>query len=164
MASLGTASTLGSPPALGTNCRGSFACQITKSSPEYVSQFLNHAVRISDQDPMTVYNSGEHISCVTSSQNGKGGFCLFPLGANLTLEQIRPLAKVVLENSCTKCGSVPVHFVDWGSDDPRWGNLTFNYLHDASCTGKCIPNNVVHGAKSRVRRGQDSYALEAIQS
>jgi len=37
---------------------------------------------------------------------------------------IKELADALLKHGCTTCGSVPVHFVDEGSNDPGQGILT----------------------------------------
>lgn len=143
--------------ALGINCRGSELCPYVHTRPPPVTQVIQKAVEASELDPSTVYNSGDHISCVIRDH-----VCLFPQNANLTLEKIRPLVSAVIEHGCKKCGSVPVHFVDGASNDPRWGILTFNYVHTSSCTGNCIPASDF--AESRVREVQNSYAPEVIQS
>ncbi|KAK4694061.1 hypothetical protein P7C71_g3451, partial [Lecanoromycetidae sp. Uapishka_2] len=73
---------------------------------------------------------------------GTGGICLFPqymaAGATLTLGEMRPLVDAILVHGCGTCGSVPVHFVDQGSNDPKDGILTFNYVHNPDCIGECI--------------------------
>lgn len=68
----------------------------------------------------------------------EGGICLFPQRASLTLGQIRPLVDAILEHKCETCGSVPIHFVDEGSNDPSDGILTFNYVADPFCDKDCI--------------------------
>lgn len=140
-ASLRTAS---ARAALGINCRGSSVCLLTTTSPVNIMQFLQGTLLASNTDPSTVYNSGDHITCVKSNR-GKGGFCLFLQGASLTLDQIRPLTNALLQHNCKKCGSVPIHLVDRGSNDPRSGILTINYVSDSTCTGKCIPANRANG-------------------
>ncbi|MCJ1345098.1 hypothetical protein MMC31_003303 [Peltigera leucophlebia] len=166
--------------ALGINCRGSGFCPRatwSNSAPGSITQILRDAVWASDKDPSTVYNSGDHIICVGSNQaitftggttqkgvtgsfslSGnihEGGICLFPQGASLTLAQIRPLTDAVLEHGCKTCGSVPVHFADQGSNDPKWGILTFNYVKNPYCAGNCISAT----GKSRIRRTNGSFAI-----
>lgn len=169
--------------ALGINCRGSGLCPLAtwdNRAPESIIQILRDAVWASDKSPSTVYNSGDHIICVGSNQpitftggaqaeglsgsfslNGnihEGGICLFPQGASLTLEQIRPLTNAVLEHGCSTCGSVPIHFVDQGSNDPQWGILTFNYVKNPYCDGNCI--SATGGSpKLRIRRTEGSFAV-----
>lgn len=62
-------------------------------------------------------------------------------GEVLTLGAIRELNDAVLEHGCGTCGSVPIHYQDQQSNDPRWGILTFNYVKDPHCTGNCISAN-----------------------
>lgn len=172
--------------ALGINCRGSGLCDRatwSNNAPESITQILRDAVWASDKDPSTVYNSGDHIICVGSNQaitftggaeadglsgsfslDGnihEGGICLFPQGASLTLEQIRPLTDAVLEHGCSTCGSVPIHFVDQGSNDPQWGILTFNYVQNPYCVGNCISatGGSAAAAKLRIRRTEGSFAV-----
>lgn len=173
--------------ALGINCRGSGLCHLatwSNKAPESITQILRDAVWASDKDPSTVYNSGDHIICVGSNQpvtftggaTAKGasgsfslngnihgrGICLFPQGASLTLEQIRPLTDAVLEHDCKTCGSVPIHFADQGSNDPQWGILTFNYVKNPYCVGNCISatgGGAAAATKSRVRRTEGSSAV-----
>ena len=84
-----------------------------------------------------------------SGEIGLGGICLFPQGTNLTLGVIRPLVDAVLEHGCHTCGSVPIHFVDEGSNNPDDGILTFNYVGNPDCVGECISDN---GTTSQERR------------
>ena len=67
----------------------------------------------------------------------------------MSLEQIRPLTDAVLEHGCSTCGSVPIHFVDQGSNDPGAGILTFNYVENPFCNGGCISDT---GSGSKFRR------------
>lgn len=70
-----------------------------------------------------------------------GGICLFPQymkNGPLTLGMIRKLADKLLEHGCETCGSVPIHFVDKGSNDPGDGILTFNYVRHTYCTENCL--------------------------
>ncbi|KAK3166714.1 hypothetical protein OEA41_009839 [Lepraria neglecta] len=99
-------------------------------SPERITQVLRDAVWASSKPNSTLYPSGSHIICVSESQPitlgisaagavqdppitgtgtgtfsltgsiAEGGICLFPQGANLTLEQIRPLTDAVVEHGC----------------------------------------------------------------
>ena len=78
-----------------------------------------------------------------------GGICLFSQGASLSLGQVRPLTDAVLEHGCSTCGSVPVHYVDQGSNDPSAGILTFNYVENPYCDKQCISDT---GAASKLRR------------
>ena len=126
---------------------------------------LHDAVWASPKPNSTLYPSGSHIICVSVAQSitlsaaagykgfatgtfalsgeiGLGGVCLFPQGANLTLGSIRPLVDAVLEHGCHTCGSVPIHFVDEGSNDPKDGILTFNYVKNPDCVGQCITGDV----------------------
>lgn len=48
------------------------------------------------------------------------------------------LSEALINHKCQKCRSVPVHFVDQGSNDPKPGILTYNYVVNAACTGECI--------------------------
>ncbi|KAL6721700.1 hypothetical protein ACLMJK_000804 [Lecanora helva] len=80
-----------------------------------------------------------------SANIGGGGICLFPQymadGAMLSLEQIRPLTDQVLAHGCGTCGSIPIHYVDQGSNDPSAGILTFNYVKNPDCIGNCLSAN-----------------------
>ena len=72
----------------------------------------------------------------------EGGICVFPQnmdsGATLDLGTIRGLADALLEHGCSTCGSVPIHYVDDGSNDPNNGILTFNYVSNPYCIESCI--------------------------
>lgn len=120
---------------LGINCRGSFLCKWAWSKPKSLIQFISDAVGDTNLDSSTVYNSGDHIACIDF---GSSGLCLFPQGASLTLEQIKPLINALINHGCKRCGSVPVHFVDQGSNDPEPGILTFNMVKNAACSGNCL--------------------------
>ncbi|KAL9102257.1 MAG: hypothetical protein Q9163_002567 [Psora crenata] len=160
---------------LGINCRGSGLCPLASwenKQSERITQILRDAVWQSRKTNDTVYNSGDHIICISGSQTitltggseagvepggggnvgasgsftlsgslHTGGICLFPQGASLTLGQIRPLTDAVVEHGCQTCGSVPIHFVDQASNDPKDGILTFNYVSNPSCVGSCISAN-----------------------
>ncbi|MCJ1463958.1 hypothetical protein MMC07_002568 [Pseudocyphellaria aurata] len=171
-----------------TRCHGSVICNLaawSNDTPESIVEILRDAVWASTKDNSTVYNSGDHIICVGANQpitigagagykgvsgtfslSGdipEGGICLFPQGSALTLGQIRPLTNSVLEHGCSTCGSVPIHYVDQGSNDPGAGLLTFNYVHNPTCDGNCI--SATGGTTpSRVRRGNGSYAVRAIHA
>ncbi|MCJ1247407.1 hypothetical protein MMC30_004621 [Trapelia coarctata] len=159
--------------ALGINCRGSGLCpRATWNNRVSVSviQLLRDAVWESVKPNSTIYSSGDHIICVSQSQpitigiggnidgisgmftlSGsipEGGICLFPQKASLTLGQIRPLTNAILEHGCSSCGSVPIHFVDEGSNDPSSGILTFNYVKNPFCDGDCISDTGSPGASS----------------
>ena len=56
----------------------------------------------------------------------------------MTLGQIKPLIDAIQDHKCTTCGSVPIHFVDQGSNDPSSGILTFNYVSAPTCDRNCI--------------------------
>ncbi|MCJ1270866.1 hypothetical protein MMC22_010763 [Lobaria immixta] len=148
-ASLRTAS------ALGINCAGSFWCQTLTTKPISLAEFLHNAVVISKKDPSTIYRDHEHITCVSLDETYEymEGFCLFPQGADLTLAQIRPLFDALLAFNCKTCGSVPIHFVDRKSNDPRWGILTLNYVRSAHCAGNCIPGRAPVGTLSKFHVG-----------
>ncbi|MCJ1264988.1 hypothetical protein MMC22_004863 [Lobaria immixta] len=124
--------------ALGINCRGSGMCGRYFGRPFFPAEYLHKAVFDSKKDPSTIYRDHEHITCAKLLPSSDG-YCLFPQGADLTLAQIRPLFDALLAHNCKYCGSVPIHFVNWKSNDPRWGILTLNYVHKADCTGNCIP-------------------------
>ncbi|KAI0138582.1 hypothetical protein F4776DRAFT_662955 [Hypoxylon sp. NC0597] len=160
-------SDLMNPRALGINCRGSGLCPlatIENHSGTRILQLWHDILAATDKDPNTVYNSGDHIVCVgtsvsitvgasvgaevdglsgevsleTEASLGTGGVCLFPQGASLTLAQIRELVDALGNHGCATCGSVPIHFVDKGSNDPSSGILTSNYVGNPFCGGNCI--------------------------
>ncbi|MCJ1264433.1 hypothetical protein MMC22_004305 [Lobaria immixta] len=124
--------------ALGINCRGSGVCKITSSEPVDVAESLHQAVFASKKNSSTIFRDHQHITCEQYSST--------PDGADLTLAQIRPLFDALLAHNCRICGSVPIHFVDWKSNDPRWGILTINYVKKADCAGNCIPAGDFVGA------------------
>lgn len=150
------------PRALGINCRGSGLCplaSIENHSGVSIIQLWHDVLAATDKDDSTVYNSGDHIVCIGTSvsisigasvsaeadgisgdinlstdiQLGSGGVCLFLQGASLTLGQIKPLVDALGQHGCTTCGSVPIHFVDEGSNDPAPGILTSNYVGNPFC-------------------------------
>ncbi|KAJ5631707.1 killer toxin [Penicillium longicatenatum] len=160
---------------LGINCRGSALCPRAtwnNDVPESIIQLLRDAIYDAPEPLSTAYQSGDHVICVSQSQpitispgfaiggitgsiglSGsipEGGICLFPenmaSGASLTLATIRPLLDAVLEHGCTTCGSVPIHFVDEGSNDPSDGILTFDYVANPFCIDNCI--SAVGGSES----------------
>ena len=154
--------------ALGINCRGSGLCPRASWNNKLqvsVIQGLRDFVWASPKPNSTTYKSGDHIICVSQNQPitispsftgpsidgvsagasvglsgtiSEGGICLFPQHTSLTLEQIRPLTDAILDHKCTTCGSVPIHFVDEGSNDPGAGILTFNYVAAPTCDRNCI--------------------------
>ncbi|TGJ88648.1 hypothetical protein E0Z10_g144 [Xylaria hypoxylon] len=155
------------PRALGINCRGSGLCPlatIENHTGVRILQLWHDVLAATDKDPNTVYGPGEHIVCVGTSVSitigasasaeveglggelslsseislGTGGVCLFPQGASLTLAQIRDLVDALGNHGCSTCGSVPIHFVDQGSNDPSPGILTSNYVGNPFCGGNCI--------------------------
>lgn len=85
---------------------------------------------------------------------GTGGVCLFPqymaAGATLSLEDIKPLLDAILVHDCGTCGSVPIHYVDQASNNPKDGILTFNYVKNPDCVGECISANGT--SSSRLKR------------
>ncbi|KAJ5200812.1 killer toxin [Penicillium cf. griseofulvum] len=152
---------------LGINCRGSALCPRAtwnNAVPQSIIQLLRDAIYAAPEPLSTAYRNGDHVICVSQSQpitispgfaiggitgsiglSGsihEGGICLFPeymaSGASLTLTTIRPLLDAVLEHGCTTCGSVPIHFVDEGNNDPSDGILTFNYVANPYCIDNCI--------------------------
>ena len=152
--------------ALGINCRGSALCpRASWNNPnsESIIQILHDVIHVYPGSNSTTYDSGDHIICLSQSQpigigigidgvaaggsiglSGtipEGGICLFPQRTSLNLEQIKPLVDAILDHGCTTCGSVPIHFVDEGSNDPSDGILTFNYVADPFCDGSCISDD-----------------------
>ncbi|KAI1088038.1 hypothetical protein F5B19DRAFT_30263 [Rostrohypoxylon terebratum] len=175
--------------ALGINCRGSGLCpraSWNNDAPVSVMQLLRDAVYAAPNPLSTGYKSGDHVICVSQSQKitidvgftldgfkgsvglsgsiKEGGICLFPQymasGATLTLAQIRPLMDALLEHRCSTCGSVPIHFVDEGSNDPSDGILTFNYVAAPYCVGNCI--SAVGGSSSSADAGTPTTVTETI--
>ncbi|KAI1764375.1 hypothetical protein GGR53DRAFT_466358 [Hypoxylon sp. FL1150] len=155
------------PRALGINCRGSGLCglaTIENHSGTNILQLWHDVLAATDKDSSTVYNAGDHVVCIGTSATitvgasvsaeadglsgelslssdvsiGTGGVCLFPQGASLTLAQIRDLVDALGDHGCSTCGSVPIHFVDQGSNDPSSGILTSNYVGNPYCGGDCI--------------------------
>ncbi|KAI3330317.1 hypothetical protein F4824DRAFT_505168 [Ustulina deusta] len=136
---------------LGINCRGSGLCpraSWNNVADVSIIQLLRDAVYAASAPLSTGYESGDHViygiggSVGLTGSLGEGGICLFPQymadGATLSLSQIRPLMDALLEHKCATCGSVPIHFVDEGSNDPSGGILTFNYVAAPYCIGNCI--------------------------
>lgn len=68
-------------------------------------------------------------------------------GATLSLGDIRPLVDAILVHGCGTCGSVPIHYVDQKSNDPKDGILTFNYVKNPDCVGECISGNGTSSSK-----------------
>ena len=124
----------------------------------------------------TTYSSGEHIICVSGSTPvtvggfvGKGVAGTFTLGGNIRaggicaflqcdncqveLASIKPLMDALLNHGCGTCGSVPIHEVDQGSNDPAPGILTFNYVDKPVCTGQCIGGDGT--AHNNPKRGEN---------
>jgi hypothetical protein len=150
------------PRALGIICRGSGLCglaSIENNSGVSIVQLWHDVLKATTQDPNTVYQSGEHITCIGTSAKitvgakvsgeydglegelslsssihiGSGGVCLFLQGASLKLSQIRDLVDAIGNHGCKTCGSVPIHFVDQGSNDPSHGILTSKYVGNPYC-------------------------------
>ncbi|KAL8746769.1 MAG: hypothetical protein Q9190_001248 [Brigantiaea leucoxantha] len=172
--------------ALGINCRGSGLCpRASLSSSDKIVQVLRDAVWESQKPNSTTYNDKDHIICISQTDKitlsgdagvegeglsgtfglsgdldiQAGGICLFPQHTSLTLEQIRPLTDSVLEHGCSTCGSVPIHFVDQGSNDPSSGILTFNYVENPFCDKECISDTT---SSSRMRRSAKFGKKEKI--
>ncbi|KAH8593949.1 Kp4-domain-containing protein [Bisporella sp. PMI_857] len=151
--------------ALGINCRGSALCGLASFTNNFpVAQGLRDAIFSSSVDHSTTYGDGDHIVCVSAALkisiggdiigiNGKigdGGVCVFPnnLEKPLNLSSVKELADALLEHNCKTCGSVPVHYVDEGSNNPNRGILTFNFVADPSCTGTCITSDEQNDAQN----------------
>ena len=116
-----------------------------------------HVICVTQFSQLSLTNSlskGESADGASSEQEtsfgltgaiGGGGICLFPQymadGAVLDLGSIRELNDAILEHGCGTCGSVPIHEVDEGSNDPKDGILTFNYVGNPDCVGDCISAN-----------------------
>ncbi|KAI1442529.1 hypothetical protein F5Y02DRAFT_257820 [Annulohypoxylon stygium] len=174
--------------ALGINCRGSGLCpraSWNNDAPVSIMQ-LRDAVYVAPNPLSTSYKSGDHVICVSQSQQitidvgftldgfkgsaelsgsiHEGSICLFPQymasGASLTLAQIRPLMDALLEHKCSTCGSVPIHFVDEGSNDPSDGILTFNYVAAPYCVENCI--SAVGGSSSSADAGTPTTVTETV--
>ncbi|KAI5921529.1 hypothetical protein F4810DRAFT_677540 [Camillea tinctor] len=155
------------PRALGINCRGSGLCPaatILNHSGTNILQLWHDVLAATDKPDSTTYNSGDHIVCIgtqakitvgasasaevdgisgeislsTEGSLGTGGVCLFPQNASLNLGQIKQLVDALGKHGCATCGSVPIHFVDQGSNDPSHGILTSNYVGNPYCSGNCI--------------------------
>lgn len=152
--------------ALGINCRGSALCDrasLSDQSSVGIIQILRDVILASNKSNRTTYASGDHIISLSQSRtitfdagleidgisggiglsinSAQGGICLFPqylTVATLNLGQIRSLVDAILEHGCGTCGSVSIHYVDEGSNDPSVGNLTFNYVKSPFCIGECI--------------------------
>lgn len=127
---------------LGINCEGSGRCKGKDHGSGNPTENIRNALAASPLDLSTVYNSGEHISCIDFRHHA---ICLFLQGASLTLGQIKPLIDALIDHKCMRCGSIPIHLVDQGSNDPSSGILTFNYSQDTDCTGICIIANPYGG-------------------
>ena len=82
----------------------------------------------------TIYSSGNNIGRVSVKIHD---ICMFLQGASPSLEYISPLIDAVMAHDCLVCGSVPVGFASEGSNDPRWGILTINYVEFISCENNC---------------------------
>ena len=126
------------------------------STDDNSTSFSNgdHVICVSESQPISVGISasaqagdgeagGSVGTSLTLSGNiHEGGICVFPQnmasGATLDLGTIRGLADALLEHGCAVCGSVPIHYVDTGSNDPGDGILTFNYVSNPYCIESCI--------------------------
>ena len=112
-----------------------------------------HIICVAEKQPITLTGTATYNTPDSEGGSGSlagsfglsgglstGGICLFPQmsSGSLSLGEIRPLTDKLLEHGCGTCGSVPIHFVDQGSNDPSAGILTFNYVKNPYCTGNCI--------------------------
>jgi hypothetical protein len=86
-------------------------------------------------EPCRVYQSGEHIACISDSNilTPNGGFCAFLQNTNhgFNGEDILSMIDSLASRTgdvCNNCGSVPVTFPPalGGSNDPGQGILTVN--------------------------------------
>ncbi len=96
-----------------------------------------------------------------------GGICLFPQylkSGPLTLGMIRKLVDKVLEHGCETCGSVPIHFVDQGSNDPGDGILTFNYVRHPYCTENCLTDGLVANGNKTAAAAKPRMAQRMLAS
>ena len=139
----------------------------------------DHVICVAEKQPITLTGTATYNTPQTEGGSGSlagsfglagglntGGICLFPQymadGASLTLSQIRPLMDKLLEHGCGTCGSVPIHFVDQGSNDPKDGILTFNYVKNPYCTEKCLSGT--GGAPTAKRSLRKSVKFAALNS
>ena len=168
---------------MGINCQGSGLCpraSWNNQNSASVVQVLRDVVWASTKSNSTSYPSGAHIICLSQSQPitvtvgpaiggvsvggtisgsgsiAEGGICLFAQGTSLTLGKIRPLVDAILEHKCTTCGSVPIHYVDEGSNDPSDGILTFNYVASPTCENNCISDTGMLPSSSPQSRPEPS--------
>ncbi|KAF3762928.1 killer toxin [Cryphonectria parasitica EP155] len=141
---------------------------IENHSGTNIVQLWHDVLNTTTVDGGTTYSNGDHVVCIGSSASitvgadvgaefggasgslslssnaniGTGGVCLFPQnmadGATITLESIRSLVDALGEHGCTTCGSVPIHYVDQGSNSPSDGILTSNYVGNPFCDDNCI--------------------------
>ena len=70
----------------------------------------------------------------------------------MDLATIRPLTDALLEHGCSTCGSVPLHYVDEKSNDPKDGILTFNYVKNPDCIGTCMSASGSSTNNTKLRR------------
>ncbi|KAJ7665049.1 Kp4-domain-containing protein [Mycena polygramma] len=103
----------------GINCEGSLKCH--GQPGDTAKQLVGY---IESLDPARVYTNGQHIAC-------RYNICAFLQGepAPMSGAAIRNVAHLIVEHGCTVCGSVPTSA---GNDD-AYGELTFNFVNDASC-------------------------------
>ncbi|CAF9925724.1 hypothetical protein IMSHALPRED_006768 [Imshaugia aleurites] len=94
-----------------------------------------------------------------SGSIGEGGICVFAQdmasGATIDLGTVRGLTDALLEHGCSTCGSVPIHFVDEGSNDPSDGILTFNYVANPYCIGSCMSASGTPQNNTKLKRTID---------
>ncbi|QIW99638.1 hypothetical protein AMS68_005156 [Peltaster fructicola] len=152
--------------AAGITCDGSALCLLAtleNKSNEGVMQGMRDALKVTNTDPNTMFNAGEHIMCISttigidvgikglvtlSAGFPAGGICLFAekIKQPISLATVRDLVDALLDHHCTTCGNVPIHFVDQHSNDGSSGILKFDYVHDPTCTHQCIGQAVGGGS------------------
>lgn len=146
----------------------------------------DHVICVSQFQTISIskgQTSGADVAGATDEQSttlglsgviGGGGICLFPQhlsAGTLSLGEIRQLTDAILEHGCGTCGSVPVHFVDEGSNDPKDGILTFNYAKNPDCVGNCLSatgqpwiNGTVYGSGTQYsRRMKRTARIEEVK-
>ncbi|KAL6716701.1 hypothetical protein ACLMJK_006269 [Lecanora helva] len=138
---------------------------VSQHQPVTVGGGINAGVSSGGEGPTA--NAGVSGTFSLSGSIGEGGICLFPQkladGATLDLGTIRPLTDALLEHGCTTCGSVPIHEVDQGSNDPKDGILTFNYVANPFCDKNCLSGSgqAVNNTKVKVRRDEEALMKRA---
>lgn len=138
-----------------------------------------HIICIAGRQTITLTGTGTYNTPETEGGSGAlggsfslsggintGGICLFAQGLsapNINLGSIRSLIDKLLEHGCGTCGSVPVHFIDQGSNDPKGGILTFNYVHDPFCTGNCISGQGTSGTTTSPQANASSSLIPSAK-